>query len=71
MSAANSLLLGAINTPYKTINVCQIWSSHGTENEDWSLMACVAMKCGGVVRKVWGKTIVLNQYSTFTSTYYL
>jgi hypothetical protein len=28
-------------------------------------MACAAMKCGGVVRKVWGKTIVLNQYSTY------
>jgi len=52
MSAANSLLLGVINTPYKTINVCEIRGSHARENEDWSLMACVAMECGGVVRKV-------------------
>lgn len=34
-------------------------------------MACNAMKCDGVVRKVWGKTMVVNQYSTFALTHYL
>jgi hypothetical protein len=69
MLVANSLLLRAINTPYMMINVCNICGSHARENKDYSLTACDAMKCGGVVRTVWGKTTVLNQLSILLIIY--